>query len=74
MGKYFLKKSYEFANREEKTKNTTETQFLIGSLTKSFVAVSVLQLEEYGLLDLNEPISTYIPKLNYKSGDDNELN
>ena len=32
-------------------------------MTKSFVAVSVLQLVEDGLLDLNEPIRTYIPEL-----------
>ncbi len=62
-GKILLKEAYGYANREKKTKNTPETQFLIGSLTKSFVAVTVLQLVEEGLLDLNEPIRTYIPEL-----------
>lgn len=62
-GKILFNKAYGFANREKKIKNTTKTQFLIGSLTKSFVAVSVLQLVENGLLDLNEPIRTYIPEL-----------
>lgn len=62
-GKILFKKAYGYADREEKIKNTTKTQFLIGSLTKSFVAVSVLQLVEDGLLDLNEPIRTYIPEL-----------
>lgn len=62
-GKILFKKAYGYADREEKINNTTETQFLIGSLTKSFVAVSVLQLVEDGLLDLNEPIRTYIPEL-----------
>lgn len=49
-----FKKAYGYADREKKIINTTKTQFLIGSLTKSFVAVSVLQLVEDGLLDLNE--------------------
>lgn len=62
-GKILFKKAYGYADREEKINNTTKTQFLIGSLTKSFVAVSVLQLVEDGLLDLNEPIRTYIPEL-----------
>jgi CubicO group peptidase (beta-lactamase class C family) len=62
-GEILFNKAYGYSNRENKIKNTTETQFLIGSLTKSFVAVSVLQLVEDGLLDLNEPIRTYIPEL-----------
>jgi CubicO group peptidase (beta-lactamase class C family) len=62
-GKILFNNAYGFSNREKKIKNTTDTQFLIGSLTKSFVAVSVLQLVEDGLLDLNEPIRTYIPEL-----------
>lgn len=62
-GKILFKKAYGYADREEKINNTIKTQFLIGSLTKSFVAVSVLQLVEDGLLDLNEPIRTYIPEL-----------
>ncbi|PQJ20606.1 serine hydrolase [Tenacibaculum sp. SG-28] len=69
-GKILFNKAYGFANRENKIKNTTKTQFLIGSLTKSFVAVSVLQLVEDGLLDLNEPIRTYIPELKEDLGKD----
>lgn len=67
-GKILFSKAYGLADRAEKIKNTTKTQFLIGSLTKSFVAVSVLQLVEEGLLDLNEPIRTYIPELKDELG------
>ncbi|MBW1297816.1 serine hydrolase [Aquimarina litoralis] len=62
-GKIVFNKAYGFADREQKIANTSQTQFLIGSLTKSFVAVSVLQLVEEGLLDLNAPIQKYIPEL-----------
>ena len=67
-GKVLFKKAYGYADRKEKIKNTPKTQFLIGSLTKSFVAVSILQLAEEGLLDLNTPIQTYIPELKDELG------
>jgi CubicO group peptidase (beta-lactamase class C family) len=62
-GKILFNQAYGLADREDGIQNTTKTQFLIGSLTKSFVAVSVLQLVEEELLDLNEPLKTYIPEL-----------
>ncbi len=62
-GKIIHKDAYGYANREEKTKNTIHTQFLIGSLTKSFVAVTVMQLVEKGILDLHTPLKLYIPNL-----------
>ena len=43
--------------------NRVETQFLIGSTTKSFTAITAMQLVEAGKLDLHEPISTYLPDL-----------
>ncbi len=67
-GKILFNRAYGLADREERIENTTKTQFLIGSLTKSFVAVSVLQLVEEGLLDLNTPIQSYIPELEDKLG------
>ncbi|WP_299182333.1 serine hydrolase [uncultured Aquimarina sp.] len=65
-GKILFNKAYGFADRENTIENTSKTQFLIGSLTKSFVAVSVLQLAEEGLLDLNAPIKRHIPELKDK--------
>ncbi|WP_448721466.1 serine hydrolase domain-containing protein [Acanthopleuribacter pedis] len=35
----------------------------IGSITKSFTAAILLQLQEEGLVDLDLPISTYVPEL-----------
>lgn len=40
---------------------TTDTLFQIGSITKLYVTVQVLQLVEEGLLALDEPIKTYLP-------------
>lgn len=43
--------------------NQLGTQFLIGSLTKSVVAVAIMQLVEQGKIDLSAPIKQYIPEL-----------
>ena len=40
---------------------TTDTLFGIGSITKSFVAIAILQLAEQGKLSLDDPVSKYIP-------------
>lgn len=40
---------------------TPDTLFGIGSITKSFVAISILQLAEQRKLDLDDPIAEHIP-------------
>jgi CubicO group peptidase (beta-lactamase class C family) len=40
---------------------TPDTLFGIGSVTKSFVAVAILQLAEQGKLTLDDPVSRYVP-------------
>ena len=40
---------------------TTDAVFRIGSLTKAFVATIVMQLVDEGLVDLDAPLSTYLP-------------
>jgi CubicO group peptidase (beta-lactamase class C family) len=38
-----------------------QTQFRLGSVTKTFIAVAVMQCRDEGLLDLDDPISTHLP-------------
>jgi len=40
---------------------TPDTPMVIGSTTKSFTAVSILQLVEQGLVNLDSPVSAYLP-------------
>ncbi len=40
---------------------TPETPFVLGSLSKSFTAVAILQLAERGALDLDAPVQRYLP-------------
>lgn len=61
--------AYGLADQEAGVANTPETAFLIGSLTKSFTATTVMQLVEDGTLDLQAPISRYLPGLDRRLGD-----
>lgn len=47
--------------------NTEETRYLIGSNTKSFTALAILQLDEKELISLDDPVTEYIP--NYANFD-----
>lgn len=40
---------------------TADTQYRIGSITKTFVAVLVMRLRDEGLLNLSDPIDKYVP-------------
>ncbi len=40
---------------------TSQTPFLVGSLTKSFTALAILQLAEAGKIDLDAPVPRYLP-------------
>jgi CubicO group peptidase (beta-lactamase class C family) len=40
---------------------TPQTPFFIGSVSKSFTALAVMQLVDQGLVDLDSPVQTYIP-------------
>lgn len=53
--------TYGYANLETKTPVTPETLFEIGSITKTFTAVAVMQSVEKGLLDLHRPVTDYLP-------------
>ncbi|MGH3445565.1 MAG: serine hydrolase domain-containing protein [Nocardioidaceae bacterium] len=42
-----------------------EVQYRIGSITKTLVAVLVLQLRDEGALDLNDPLERHLPGIGY---------
>lgn len=54
-------KGYGFADLENNTASQVETVYQIGSLTKQFTAVAILQLEELGKLRLSDDINKYLP-------------
>jgi len=58
---------YGFADVKAGIKVSPQTLFEIGSISKSFVAIAVLQLAEEGKLDLNRPVTSYLPWLKIES-------
>lgn len=56
-----FKKAYGFADFEWNVKNSLDTKFKIGSISKQFTAFLILRLVQDGLLDLHTPIKKYIP-------------
>ncbi len=61
-GKVTLRAGYGYANREQKIAFTTKTIAQIGSITKQFTAMAVIDLWHQGKLDLTKPVKTYLPQ------------
>ena len=60
-GKTLLDQAWGMADTAKQIRNTTGTQFCIGSMNKMFTAVAILQLVHQGKLSLDAPIATYWP-------------
>ncbi len=60
-GKVILKKGYGLANMEWNIPNKPDTKFRIGSITKQFTAMLILQLVEKKKIDLEGKLSDYLP-------------
>ncbi len=55
-----LDRAWGSANLEWDIANTSDTKFRIGSVTKQFTAVSILLLQERGLLNVDDPVSKHV--------------
>jgi CubicO group peptidase (beta-lactamase class C family) len=60
-GEVLLSEGYGMANLEHGVANSPQTKFRLGSVTKQFTAAAMLQLQEQGLLKVDNPISIYLP-------------
>ncbi len=60
------KNGFGYADIEEKVPMTVNTIVNIASVTKTFTALSVMQLQEKGLLEINQPLIKYLPQFNPK--------
>ena len=59
--------TYGFADTKAGLRVVPETMFEIGSISKSFVSLALMQLHEEGKLDLSKPITQYLPWLKIDS-------
>lgn len=62
-GKLIYNKAFGLANLEYSVPNTTATIFEAGSVSKQFVAASVLLLTKEGRLSLSDDVRKYVPEL-----------
>lgn len=54
-------RTWGYADLKAKVPVVDETLFQIGSITKSFTALALLQAQERGAIDIDEPVSRYLP-------------
>lgn len=66
--KVIFKKGYGLANREWNIKNTPDVRFRIGSLTKQFTSMLVMQQVVKGNIKLDGHISDYLPYYRQDTG------
>ena len=60
-------RSYGVADLGSREPVTPDTRFLVGSISKAFTAVALLQLQEEGLVDVHRPLSSYLPWFKIRS-------
>ncbi len=54
-------KGFGYSDIKSEKPVTSETLFELGSASKAFTALGILRLEKEGLINLDEPVSKYIP-------------
>lgn len=59
--------SFGYEDAETSRYAHVDTPYLIGSVTKVFTAVAVMQLVDRGLVDLDESYTTYVPNFRMKT-------
>ena len=68
-GKVIYKGGFGMANMEWSIPNTPDTKFRLGSITKQFTAMLILQLVDQGKVKLDGKISDYLPEYRKDIGD-----
>ncbi len=68
-GNVIFKKGFGLADMEWNIPNQPDTKHRLGSITKQFTAMLIMQLVEQGKLKLDVPITTWLPDYPKKNGD-----
>ena len=68
-GKVIFKKGYGLAQMEWNIPNKPNTKFRIGSVTKQFTSMLILQLAEKGKIDLEGKLTDYLPYYRKDTGE-----
>lgn len=62
-GKMVYERAVGFADADNQKKNTTDTRFRIGSITKTFTATLVMKAVEENKLNLSDRLSQFYPEI-----------
>jgi len=68
-GRVIYKKGFGYANMDWKIPNKPDTKFRIGSITKQFVAMQIMQLVEEGKIKLDGKLIDYLPEYRKNTGE-----
>jgi len=60
-------RAFGHSDPEREIPATTETVYRIGSVSKLFTDIAIMQLVERGVLDLDEPVAEYVPEFQPKN-------
>ena len=60
-------KGFGFADVDKKVRADSTTVYRVGSITKVFTALMLMQLRDAGKLNLDDPIEKYLPEFKIKS-------
>ena len=66
-GDIVWEEAFGFQDRDAGVRATPATVYRVGSISKLFAAVAVMQLAERGVLDIEAPITAYAPELVFKN-------
>ncbi|HJQ40613.1 MAG TPA: serine hydrolase [Thermoanaerobaculia bacterium] len=68
-GQVILRKGYGLANMEWDVPNAADTKFRLGSITKQFTSMVIMQLVSEGKIKLDEKMTAYLPEYRKDTGD-----
>ncbi len=68
-GEVVYKNGVGMANIEWSIPNTSQTKFRVGSITKQFTSMLIMQLVNEGKIDLQKPITAYLTNYRRETGD-----
>ncbi|GAB1528592.1 MULTISPECIES: serine hydrolase domain-containing protein [Brevibacillus] len=71
-GQLVYAKGFGYRDAEQGQVATVDTLFGIASITKSFTAIAIMQLQEAGKLTVADPVSRFLPEFHVKMGSGTE--
>src|SRR5690625_3078319 len=69
-GEILYRKSFGYRNVQQAKPVTDQTVFGLASITKVFTCIAIMQLQEKGQLNVNDPIVNYLPEFRIGTNQD----